>query len=224
VSPAAFKHLRQRPRRNADLRACRPVAHRAGSGLRTRPGQPRHPWRMEAGDDLLPQQHLDVSRIAAFGDFTLETSDLVVAPKRQQFVVAPHQIVRHRHQLAENLGRRLGDADVVAQGFRHLVDAVEAFQQGHHQNALRRLAVVLLQFAANQQIEFLVRATQFDVRFHGHRVIALAKGIEKLVNGDGLAAGIALGKIVALQHARHRVARRKLDHARPRRVARTRSS
>ena len=168
---------------------------------------------MEAGDDLLRQQHLDVARVAALGHLAPEAGDLVVAAEGQQLVVAPHQIVGDRHQLAEDLGRRLGDADVIAERLGHLVHAVEALQQRHHQHALRRLAVVLLQLAPHQQVELLVGAAEFDIGLHGHGIVALAQRVEEFVDGDRLAAGVALGEVVALEHARDGVARGELDHA-----------
>ena len=57
----------------------------------------------------------------------------------------------------------LGDADVVVERLRHLVDAVEAFEQRQRQDALRLLAVMPLQLAADQQVELLVGAAQLDV-------------------------------------------------------------
>ncbi len=59
--------------------------------------------------------------------------------------------------------------------------------------------------AADQQVEFLVGAAQFDVGFQRHRVVALQQGIEELVDGDGQAFLVALGEVVALQHAGHGV-------------------
>jgi len=70
-----------------------------------------------------------------------------------------------------------------------------------------------LQLAANQQIEFLVGATQFQVGLQRHRVVALHQGIQEFMHGDGHAALEALGEIVTLHHARHRVARGQLDDA-----------
>jgi hypothetical protein len=61
---------------------------------------------------------------------------------------------------------------------------------------------MFLQLAPHEEVEFLVRAAQFDVRFERHRIVALHQGVEKLVDGDGLPAGVALGEIVAFQHAR----------------------
>ena len=65
-----------------------------------------------------------------------------------------------------------------------------------------------LQLAAHEQVEFLVGAPELDVRLQGDRVVALRKGIEELVDRDRLAALVALGEVVALEHPRDRVLRR----------------
>ena len=62
----------------------------------------------------------------------------------------------------------------------------------------------------DQQIEFLVGAAQLHVRPQRDRVVALRQRIEELVDGDGLAGLVALGEVVALEHARHGVVRREL--------------
>ena len=70
-----------------------------------------------------------------------------------------------------------------------------------------------LQLAADEQVELLVGASQLDVGLEGHRVVALRQRIEELVHGDRLALAVALGKIVALEHARDRVSGCEPDHA-----------
>ena len=72
---------------------------------------------------------------------------------------------------------------------------------------MRRLAIVLLHLAPNQQVEFLVGAAELDVGLHRHRVVALRQRIEKFVNRDRLVRPVALGEIVALEHARDGVCR-----------------
>ena len=78
---------------------------------------------------------------------------------------------------------------------------------------MRLLPVVSLQLAADQQVELLVGAAELDVRLKRHRVVALRERIEEFVDRDRLLGRVALGEIVALEHARHRVFRRELDHA-----------
>ncbi len=107
----------------------------------------------------------------------------------------------------------LGDADVVAERLRHLVDAVEAFQQRHRQHHLRFLAVRFLQLPPDQQVELLVGAAELDVGLERHRVVALHQRVQEFVHGDRLPGLVALGEIVALEHPGHRVPRRQLDHA-----------
>ncbi|EXI68448.1 MAG: hypothetical protein AW08_01230 [Candidatus Accumulibacter adjunctus] len=69
---------------------------------------------VEALDDLASEQDLGIARVAPAGDFLSQRVDRFAAAERQQVEVAPHQLVRNRHQLAEHLGGRLVDADVVA--------------------------------------------------------------------------------------------------------------
>jgi hypothetical protein len=77
---------------------------------------------------------------------------------------------------------------------------------------LRRLADILLQLPADQQVELLVGAAEFDVGLQGDRVVALHQRIQELMDRDRLSTFIALVEIVALEHARDRVLRRQLDH------------
>jgi hypothetical protein len=79
---------------------------------------------------------------------------------------------------------RLGDADVVALALGHLLDAVEPFEQRHGQDALRLLAVFLLQRAAHQQVELLVGAAELEVALQRHRVVALHQRVQQLVHAD----------------------------------------
>ena len=81
----------------------------------------------------------------------------------QQIEVLPHQLVADRHQFGEHVVGGVGDGDVVALRLRHLLDAVEAFEQRHRHDALRLLAVLGLQRAADEQVEFLVGAAELEV-------------------------------------------------------------
>ncbi len=168
---------------------------------------------MEAGDDLLRQHHLRVARIAAGCALVPQPRDFRERAERQQLEIAPHQLVGDRHQLAEHLVGRLGDADVVVERLRHLVDAVQPFEQRQRQDALRLLTVVALQLAADEQVEFLVGAAQLDVGLERDRVVALRERIEEFVDRDRLPFLVALGEVVALEHPRHRVFRGEPDHA-----------
>ena len=79
---------------------------------------------------------------------------------------------------------------------------------------LRLLAVVLLQRAAHQQVEFLVGAAELDVGLQRDGVVALHQRIQEFVQRDGLVALVALAEVVALEHARDGVARGDLDELR----------
>ncbi len=151
-------------------------------------------------------------QIAALHLF-LQLNDLHAGHIGQQLVVPPHQRVAHRHRLAVHIQRLFGDPDVVPVRLRHLLHAVEPLEQRHGQHHLRRLPVRPLQLAPHQQIKFLVRAAQFDIRLQRHRVIPLRQRIQQLVHRDRLLFLEALVKVLALQHLRHRVLRRQLDHA-----------
>ena len=67
---------------------------------------------------------------------------------------------------------------------------------------------------ADQQVELLVGAAELDVGLERDRVVALHQRIQELVHRDRLPGLVALGEIVALEHAGDRVLGRELDHAR----------
>ena len=54
--------------------------------------------------------------------------------------------------------------------------------------------------AAHQEIEFLVGAAEFDVRFQRDGVVALRDGVEEFVQADGLFCSEALVEVFALEH------------------------
>jgi hypothetical protein len=108
---------------------------------------------VEARGDLLGQQHLGVLRVAPAGDLGLQPGDLG-SGRKQQLEPAPHQHVADRQHLGEHGVGRLGDADVVALALGHLLDAVQAFEQRHGQDALRLLAVFLLQRRPTSRLNF----------------------------------------------------------------------
>ena len=70
----------------------------------------------------------------------------------------------------------------------------------------------LLQLATDQQIEFLVGATELDVGLQRDRVVTLHERIEEFVDRDGLPALVTLVEIIALEHARDGVFGGQLDH------------
>ncbi len=96
---------------------------------------------------------------------------------------------------------RLGDGDVVVERLAHLLHAVGPDEQRHRQGDLRVLAVVALEITADEQVELLVAASELDIGLHGDRVHPLQQGIQELHHGDRSAIGVALGEVVALEHA-----------------------
>ena len=70
----------------------------------------------------------------------------------------------------------------------HLLDAVDARQDRHRQDALLRLAVGALDVAPEQQVERLVGAAELDVGAHRDRVVALHQRVEQLEDRDRRAA------------------------------------
>ena len=70
---------------------------------------------------------------------------------------------------------------------------------------LRRQAVFALDFAVDEQIEFLFGGAEFDVGFQSDGVVGGEQRIEQLVHGDGLIGIEARAKILALEHARQAV-------------------
>jgi hypothetical protein len=98
----------------------------------------------------------------------LRRVDFGLAEIREKHPVLPHELVANGHELAVHFGWRLVDADGVAEGLGHLLHAVEAFEDRRHEDDLRLLAVVALQLAAHQEVEFLVRAAEFDIGFQGN--------------------------------------------------------
>src|ERR1043165_7396868 len=131
----------------------------------------------------------------------------------EQLDVAPHQLVRNRHQLAEDLLRRLGDADIVAERLGHLLLAVQALEQRHGDDALRLLAPGPLQLPPHQEIELLVGPAELYVGLHRDRVVSLHQRVEQLVHRDRSFFAEPPGKIVALEELGHGVFRREADDA-----------
>ena len=71
--------------------------------------------------------------------------DLVHRDLGGQLEVGGHQVVGDRHQLAEDLVRRLADAHVVAQRLAHLLDAIQPHEQRREEGDLRLLTVLSLE-------------------------------------------------------------------------------
>ena len=167
---------------------------------------------MESGDDLLGQRHLRIPGVHLPGlTLLLPGEDLAPRSVGEQLKVAPHEIVRDAHELAEDLPWGLVNADVVAETLGHFLDAVGPLQQGHGDDDLWRLAVSPLEVAANKEVELLVRPSQLDVGLKGHRVVALNQRVEELVDGYRTMVGEAAGEVVPLNHPVDGVSHGELD-------------
>ena len=105
---------------------------------------------------------------AAVLHLILQSLDLGFRRVGQEQPVLPHQVVRDRHRLAEHLLRRILDRNVVAERLRHLLDAVEPFEQGKGHHHLGLELVLAHQVAAHQQVEELVGPAEFDIGAEGH--------------------------------------------------------
>ena len=75
------------------------------------------------------------------------------------------------------------------------------------------LAVVALQLAPGDEVEFLIGAAQLDVGVERDGVVALGERVEQLVQGDGLLFLEALVELVALEHLRDGEVGGEADHA-----------
>ena len=130
-----------------------------------------------------------------------ELFDFLVLQLKQKLVVAPHRVVADRHDLAEHFPRRIGKGDVVVMTFGHLLHPVEPDKKRHRDNGLFQLAGILLQHTAHEHVEELIGAADFDIGVEHQRIVALDQGVEEFDNGDRCVPGVALGEVVALQHA-----------------------
>ena len=95
-----------------------------------------------------------------------------------EHVVLPHQIVGDGHHLAEDLIGRFGDSDVIAERLRHLLHAVEPFEQRHGQHDLRLQAVLAHEVAPDQQVEELIGAAHLHIALQRDGVVRLRQRIE----------------------------------------------
>ena len=93
----------------------------------------------------------------------VEGGDLVGVVGGEQAEVGHDHLVGDAHDLAVDVARVFGDADVVAQRLAHALDAVGAGQNADGHDGLRLLTEVLLQVAAHEEVELLLGAAQLDV-------------------------------------------------------------
>ena len=167
---------------------------------------------VEAGNDFFGETHFGVHGMeGARGDFVLQGGDLLRSAVGGEFVVGPHQVVGDGHDFAEHVGGRLGDADVVAEALGHFALAVEADEDGHGENGLAGEAVLALDFAVDEEIEFLLGGTEFDVGFQGDGVVGGEERVEEFVDGDGVAFVETLAEVFAFEHAGETIVRAEAD-------------
>ena len=69
-----------------------------------------------------------------------------------------------------------------------------------------------LQVTSHRHIEFLIRPPQLHIGIHSHRVVSLKQGVKELMQSDGGAASVALGKIIFGQHLAHRGCSQQTNH------------
>ncbi len=144
-------------------------------------------FAVEAGDDLLREAHFHIHRMrCAACDFFLQRGNLARRAVSDEVVVGPHELIGDGHELAKDFARRLGDADVVAEALGHFALAVEADEDRHGERYFGGQAVLALDVAVDQNIEFLLGGADLDVGFEGDRVVGGEQRIEELVNRDGL--------------------------------------
>ena len=166
---------------------------------------------MKTCDNFFGKHHLDITRVKPLFSLVTQVVDLCHRLGGQQLVIAPHELVGYRHDLAKYGLGCFRDADIVALGFGHFLDTIGAFQQRHSQHTLRLLAVFFLKLAPNQQVELLVGSAQFEVGLQFDRIVALQQRVQEFVNRNGHARPETLGEVVTLDHLRHRVAGRQLN-------------
>src|SRR4051812_25553405 len=112
---------------------------------------------MKICDDALSQVHLGISGVLGTAlAVSFKTAYLANTKIRQQVVVAPHEIVRDRHPLAKHLVGPFLDADVIAEGFGHLLNTIETLKQRCSNDRLRFLAKRTLQVTAHELVKFLI--------------------------------------------------------------------
>mmetsp|Transcript_49010 Transcript_49010/g.115137 ORF Transcript_49010/g.115137 Transcript_49010/m.115137 type:complete len:407 (-) Transcript_49010:717-1937(-) len=212
--PGGLQHLGQAHRRAAELHRGDVVRDATlGAVVEIRLGRIGRRSAVEARGDLLGQRHLGVLGVAPRLHLRLELGDVGDGLEGQQLVPLPHLHIADGQHLGEHGVGRLCDADVVVLGLGHLLDAVQPLEQRHGQDALRLLAILLLQMAPHQQVELLVGAAELQVGLQRHRVIALHQRVEEFVHRNRRLALEALGEVVALQHPGHGVLGGQLDHA-----------
>ena len=90
--------------------------------------------------------------------------------------------------------------------------AVGAHQQRHREGHLRLHAHGAHEVAAREQVEDLVVAAHLEVGLDHDGVVGLQHRVDELVQGDGLALGVAVVEVLALEDAGHVELAHELEH------------
>ncbi len=130
----------------------------------------------------------------------------------EEEVVAGHEGVGDAHGFAEDFLGGLAESDVVAVAFGHFFDAVEAFEEGDGDGDLGGLTGVFLEVAADEEVEELVGAAEFDVGADFDGVPALHDGVLDFVEADFAAGFDAIAEVFALEHLLEGDAAVEADH------------
>ncbi len=118
----------------------------------------------------------------------------------QEKVIFGHEFIGDAHELAEHCDGGFRDADVVVEALGHLVDAIESFEEGHEHDDLFGLAFLSLQISADENVEQLVGASEFDIGLNHDGVPSLDDGVLDFVEAHGIAAIDAVSEILAMEH------------------------
>ena len=131
--------------------------------------------------------------------------------RTEQFVIPDHKTIVDRHHLAKDLSCRIINADVVPQAFAHLVHAIEALKERHHDNGLGSLTVFFLELSPHEQVKLLVGAAELHIRLQHDRVIPLDQRVKELMNADRQLRLIALFEVLPFKHPGHGMLGSELD-------------
>ena len=156
-------------------------------------------------ESLLEVHGVDRSRLHLLP----ELGDLLFRYVRHEVEVVQDEMVGDGHDLAvhtlelscDSVGveRALSDSYVVIQALAHLLPAIGADKERDKEHLLRMLPHALLHFPAQQAVESLVCASELDIGFDSHRIVALQKRIEHLRQRYGVAGTVSSAEILSGQ-------------------------
>jgi hypothetical protein len=115
-------------------------------------------------------------------------------------VVLGHEFVGDAHEFAEHGHRWLGDANVVVEALGHLVDAIESLEEGHEHDDLFGLPFLPLEISADEDVEQLICAAEFDVGLNHDGIPSLNDGVLDFVKTHGITSVDAISEVLAMEH------------------------